>query len=236
MTIAPAAAPAPDAIRAAYRRPDTIPFPADNRYTPQKALLGRMLFHDTRLSGSGALSCASCHNAGCGYGDCLPKGLGNDMKPLARRTPSIENGAWGAPFMWDGRAASLEAQALGPIATGTEMNKPLERLTRALSAIGEYQALIAAAFPRQAVTPARVAAAIATYERTIVSAPAPFDAWIEGDESAISAASKRGFALFNGKARCALCHVGWYFSDDGFHDTGLPDADEGRGHAAPRRP
>jgi cytochrome c peroxidase len=232
MAIAPAASVAPDALRAAYRRPVTIPFPADNLYTPQKALLGRMLFHDTRLSGSGALACASCHNAGFGYGDGLPKGLGNDMKPLARRSPSIVNGAWGALFMWDGRAASLEAQALGPIAAATEMNQPLDRLTHALSAIRGYQALFAAAFPRQAVTPARIAEAIATYERTIVSAPAPFDAWVEGDESAISAAARRGFALFNGKARCALCHAGWYFSDDGFHDIGLPDTDEGRGRIA----
>jgi len=234
MPIAPPLASAPNQLRTAYRRPDTIPFPADNPYTPQKALLGRMLFHDTRLSGSGALSCASCHNAGFGYGDGLPKALGNDMKPLARRSPSIENGAWGALFMWDGRAASLEAQALGPIAAGTEMNQPLDRLTHALSSIGEYHALFAAAFPRQAVTPARVAEAIATYERTIVSSPAPLDAWIEGDESAISASAKRGFALFNGRARCALCHAGWYFSDDGFHDTGLPDADDGRGRIVRR--
>jgi cytochrome c peroxidase len=228
---APPAA-APDALRAGYRRPDTIPFPADNPYTPEKALLGRMLFHDTRLSGSGALACASCHNAGFGYGDGLPKGLGNEMKPLARRSPSIVNGAWGVLFMWDGRAASLESQALGPIAAASEMNQPLDRLTRGLSGIGEYRALFAAAFPGRAVTPARIADAIATYERTIVSAPAPFDAWIEGDENAVSAASKRGFALFNGRARCALCHAGWYFSDDGFHDIGLPDADEGRGRIA----
>src|SRR5262249_37020606 len=83
------------------------------------------------------------------------------------------------------------------------------------------------------MSPASVAKAIATYERTIVSGRAPFDAWIEGDESAIPESAKRGFALFNGKARCANCHSGWNFSDDGFHDIGLADGDLGRGTLFP---
>jgi cytochrome c peroxidase len=217
-----------------YRRPDTIPFPSDNPYTPEKALLGRTLFHDTRLSAPGALACASCHNAGFSYGDGLPASLGNAMKPLPRRSLSILNSAWGELYMWDGRAASLEAQALGPITAPAEMNQALDQLPAVLSAIRDYKPLFAAAFPRQAITPERTAQAIATYERTIVSAPAPFDAWIEGDATAIPAAAQRGFALFDGSARCALCHSGWRFTDDGFHDIGLPDADQGRGRLLPR--
>jgi cytochrome c peroxidase len=230
----PAPAPAQDQVRAEYRRPATIPFPPDNPYTPAKALLGRTLFHDPRLSVPGALACASCHNAGFGFGDGLARSLGNDMKPLGRRAPTILNSAWGELYMWDGRAASLEAQALGPIATNTEMNRPLDQLTPVLSSIAEYQPLFAAAFPRQAMTPDRIARAIATYERTLVSPPSPFDAWIEGDNSAISATAQRGFALFAGRARCALCHTGWRFTDDGFHDIGLPDPDQGRGRLQSR--
>jgi cytochrome c peroxidase len=230
----PAPAPAQDQLRADYRRPATIPFPSDNPYTPAKALLGRTLFHDPRLSVPGALACASCHNAGFSFGDGLARSLGNDMKPLGRRAPTLLNGAWGELYMWDGRAASLEAQALGPIATATEMNRPLDQLSPVLASIPEYKPLFAAAFPRLAVTPERIAQAIATYERTIVSPPAPFDAWIEGDDNAIPASAQRGFALFAGRARCALCHTGWRFTDDGFHDIGLPDADQGRGRLQSR--
>jgi cytochrome c peroxidase len=226
--------PATDQLKAAYRRPDMIPFPDSNRYTAAKAMLGRALFYDTRVSGNGALSCASCHNPGFGYGDGLTKGLGDRMNLLTRRSPSVINSAWGELFMWDGRSASLEEQVAGPIESKSEMNRRMETLPVTLSAIGEYRSLFAAAFPHSAITPETIADALATYERTIVSADAPFDAWIEGDESAISDAAKRGFAIFNTKARCALCHGGWLFTDDGFHDIGLPDNDTGRGALFPR--
>jgi cytochrome c peroxidase len=88
-------------------------------------------------------------------------------------------------------------------------------------------------FPGQPVSIDTIAAAIATYERTVVSGEAPFDRWIKGDEQAISAAAQRGFALYNGKANCAVCHAGWRMTDDGFHDIGMPDADRGRAAVAP---
>jgi cytochrome c peroxidase len=113
--VEPVAARRLDQLRVEYRRPETIPFPGNNPYTPEKALLGQMLYYDTRLSGAGALACASCHNPAFDYGDGLAKAMGNDMKALDRRSPSIINSAWGKLFMWDGRAASLEEQALGPI-------------------------------------------------------------------------------------------------------------------------
>jgi cytochrome c peroxidase len=105
-----------------------------------------------------------------------------------------------------------------------------------LSAIPAYRALFTAAFPHQPITAGAVADAIATYERTIVSGTAPFDAWIEGDANAIPQAAKRGFELFNTKAHCASCHSGWTFSDEGFHDIGLPDDDPGRGRLLPQVP
>jgi cytochrome c peroxidase len=234
VAVQPAAAPPLDQLKESYRRPDTIPFPPDNPYTPEKALLGRILYNDTRLSASGATACASCHNPGFDYGNGLTRGIGNGMKTLGRRSPSVIDSAWGDLFMWDGSAASLEDQALDPIESSVEMNQPRGRLIQILSAITGYRPLFAAAFPNQAMTPTTIAGALATYERTIVSGIAPFDAWIDGDKSAIPEAAKRGFAVFNGKGQCASCHAGWVFTDDGFHDIGLPDADLGRGRLFPR--
>jgi cytochrome c peroxidase len=225
---APAAAPLQD-LKALYRRPGSIPFPADDPYTFEKASLGKTLFFDTRLSAANLLSCASCHNPAYGWGDGQPKGVGHGMRQLGRRSPTIVNAAFGQVFMWDGRARSLEEQALGPIASDAEMNLPIDRLLEKLKGISGYRPLFGAAFPGEGLAPASIAKAIASYERTIVSAPAPFDAWIEGGETAISEQAKRGFVLFNGKANCAKCHSGWNFTDDSFHDTGLGDADIGRG-------
>jgi cytochrome c peroxidase len=218
-----------EALKDEYRRPAEIPFPASNPFTPEKLKLGKTLYYDTRLSGSGAQSCASCHNPGYGWGDGLAKGVGDGMKELKRRSPTIVNAAWGLIFMWDGRAPTLEDQALGPIQAAVEMNMPLDKLLERLNGIAEYKTLFEAAFPGEGITPAGIGKAIATFERTAISGWAPFDSWIEGDAQAISASAQRGFALFNGKAQCNTCHVGWNFTDDSFHDIGLKGADIGRG-------
>ena len=222
-----------DQLKNKYRRPGSIPFPKDDLYTPEKAALGKMLFFDTRLSGANLLSCASCHNPAYGWGDGQAKGVGHGMNILGRRSPTVVNAAYSEIFMWDGRAGSLEEQALGPIQASVEMNLPLDRLLDRLRKIGEYKQLFQAVFPNEGIATISIAKAIATYERTVVSGRAPFDAWIEGDENAISESAKRGFVLFNTTARCAACHVGWNFTDDGFYDIGLPDADNGRGKFFP---
>ena len=222
-----------DQMRAQYKRPATIPFPADNPYTLAKVALGKFLYFDTRLSGANVQSCASCHSPAYGWGDGLPKGVGHGMKTLGRRSPSIVNAAFGPIFMWDGRAGSLEEQALGPIKTDVEMNLPLDDLMVRLKGIAGYAPLFDAAFPGDGIKPETVAKAIATYERTVVSARAPFDAWIDNNERAISEDARRGFVLFNTKAGCAQCHSGWNFTDFSFHDIGLPDADIGRGKFLP---
>jgi cytochrome c peroxidase len=216
-------------LKALYRRPDAIPFPKDNPYTAEKAMLGKKLYFDSRLSAANLLSCASCHSPAYGWGDGQPVGVGHGMKQLGRRSPTIVNAAFGEIFMWDGRAGSLEEQALGPIQAGVEMNLPIEQLMSRLNGIPEYRPLFEAAFPGQGISSSTVAKAIATYERTVVSGRAPFDAWIEGDEKAVSDAAKRGFVLFNGKGNCAACHSGWNFTDDSFHDIGLETKDIGRG-------
>jgi cytochrome c peroxidase len=222
-----------DAMKALYRRPAQIPFPKENPYTPQKVSLGKKLFFDTRLSVSSAQSCASCHSPGLAWGDGLAVGVGHGMAKLGRRSPTIVNAAWGAVSMWDGRLASLEQQALGAIQAAGTMNMPIDQLMDRLASVSEYKPLFATAFPEQGMKASTLAEAIATYERTVVSERAPFDAWIEGNEQAISEEAKRGFALFNSKALCSACHEGWNFTNDGFQDIGLPSLDEGRGKFLP---
>jgi cytochrome c peroxidase len=218
-----------DKLRAEYRRPAFIPFPKDNPYTAEKAALGKRLYFDTRLSAANLLSCASCHNPGYGWGDGQPTGIGHQMKALARRSPTIVNVAFAQIFMWDGRAGSLEEQALGPIQADVEMALPIADLLKRLNSIAEYKPLFDAAFPGKGIAPETIAKATSTYERTVVSGRAPFDAWIEGNEKAIPESAKRGFVLFNTKAQCNKCHSGWNFTDDSFHDIGLKSADLGRG-------
>jgi cytochrome c peroxidase len=218
-----------DQLRNDYRRPQVIPFPKDNPYTVEKANLGKKLFFDTRLSAANLLSCGTCHNPAYGFGDGQPTGVGHGMKALARRSPSIINAAYGLIFMWDGRAGSLEEQALGPIRADVEMNLPVDQLLQRLKNIPEYGPLFEAAFPKQGIAPETIAKSIATYERTVVSGRAPFDEWIEGNEKAIPEEAKRGFFTFNTKGKCSSCHSGWNFTDDSFHDIGLASEDIGRG-------
>ena len=171
----PKATAAIDAMKAEYRRPAMIPFPKENPYTPEKAALGKKLYFDTRLSVTSAQSCASCHSPGFGWGDGLAVGVGHGMAKLGRHSPTIINAAWGAIFMWDGRLANLEEQALGPIQAAGEMNMPLDKLMARLASIAEYKPLFEASFPGVGLKPATLAQAIATYERTVVSEQAPFD-------------------------------------------------------------
>lgn len=216
-----------------YVRPSEVPFPEDNPYTAAKAELGRTLFFDPRLSGSNYISCGTCHNPSFAWGDGLPKGIGHAMTVLGRRTPTILNLAWSEQLMWDGRFETLEEQALGPMAAPVEMNQQMEAIVAELQAIPEYKTLFKVSFGGEGITVPNIAKAIATFERTVVSGIAPFDRWVAGDEVAISESAKRGFDLFNNKANCVACHSGWNFTDDSFHDIGLPDTDIGRGEQFP---
>jgi len=218
-----------EVLKKKYKRPAAIPFPEENPYSEAKAKLGNMLFFDPRLSKSNLISCASCHNPSFGWEDSQALGSGNKMGKLGRHTPTILNLAWGEVFFWDGRAGSLEEQALGPIMAGAEMAQPIDELISELRAIPEYRKAFSVAFPGEGIKPKNIAHAIATFERTIVSNLAPFDRWVQGDENAISDSAKRGFVLFNTKARCANCHSGWNFTDDSFHDIGMASKDPGRG-------
>lgn len=216
------------AQRAAWKRPDTIPFPAGNPYTPEKAALGKMLFFDTRLSRDKNLSCASCHNPSFGWEVPFARAIGAGGKPLGRHVPTALNHAWGKNYFWDGRAANLEVQAKGPIEAPGEMDLPMVTALSRLKAVQGYVAAFAKAFPKEGLTEVTLLKAVATFERTLVTGDTPFDRWVRGDAKALSAQARRGFALFTGKAGCSECHSGWNFTDDKFHDIGLPTADKGR--------
>ncbi len=224
------------AERAKFSRPDTIPFPASNPYTPEKAALGKALFFEPRLSGAENMTCASCHNPSFGWEARNKTAVGAQNTRLPRHAPTILDVAWVQPFYWDGRAATAEEQAKGPIQNPMEMNLPLTQAAERLEAVPGYKARFARVFPGVGITPETIVAAIATYERTVASSDAPFDAWVNGDENAISPSAKRGFVLFTTKAQCATCHSGWNFTDNRFHDTGTTDHDVGRGAIEPTNP
>jgi len=137
--------------------------------------------------------------------------------------------AWADAVFWDGRADTLEQQALGPISAPGEMNLLVGDLGRKLASIEGYRTLFAEAYPGEPLAPPTVAKAIATFERGVVSVKSPFDRWVANDDTAMSEDAARGFVLFNTKANCAKCHNGWRFTDDSFHDIGLPSSDMGRG-------
>ncbi|GJD76871.1 cytochrome-c peroxidase [Methylobacterium gregans] len=225
-----------DTLKEPYRRPSAIPFPESAPYAPQMATLGKMLFFDPRLSGKQNLSCASCHNPSFGFEVPVPGAIGATNKPLPRKAPTVLNAAWTPVLFWDGRAPDLETQAAGPITADAEMDGKFPEIVARLKATPEYAAWFGRLFPRDGVTQANILTAIATYERTIVSGWAPFDRWIEGDATAISPAAQRGFALFTGKAACASCHSGWNFTDNKFHDLGIPTRDIGRAAFEPDNP
>ncbi len=212
-------------LKAEFAKPKATPFPADDPYSQAKARLGELLFWDPILSGSGRQSCASCHNPALSWTDGLRHGIG--VREMATHTPTLLNVAWAPVLGWDGHFPSLESVAFkGPITNPAIMNRKVDDLVRALEAIPGYRAAFAAAFSDGAITEQHIAQALATFERSIVSGPAPFDRWIAGDEGAISAQAKRGFILFTGKAGCAECHEGWALTDEGFYDVGTASGDD----------
>jgi cytochrome c peroxidase len=219
------------ALKEQYKRPDKIPFPKENPYSKAKESLGKILFFEPRISRSGVMSCATCHNPGFGWTDSNPKGVGDFHKILPRKDPTILNLAWDKLFFWDGRAEGLEMQALMPIQADGEMHISADDMTQRLKSINEYAQLFKKAFPEDPdpIRSENVARALATFERTVISGIAPFDLWIQGDKTAIPESAKRGFLIFNKKAQCAACHSGWNFSDGSFHDIGIDDDDIGRG-------
>ncbi len=202
--------------------PAVPPIPGDNTMTPVKTELGKMLFFDPRLSSSGVVSCATCHNPSFAFTDRVSRALGHNHQVGPRNTPTALNAAFLGAQFWDGRAATLEEQALGPIQASVEMNESLENVVTRLKGIPEYAELFKESFGGQdPVTPANIAKAIAAFERTLITTNAPFDRFLMGDKEAISEDAAKGWELFQKKG-CIACHSGSNFSNSQFYRIQVP--------------
>ena len=208
-----------------------IAWPADNPYTPEKAELGRLLYFDPRLSADGSVSCASCHAPNYAFTDALPVSTGIGRQKGLRNAPTIINGAYNTVQFWDGRAATLEDQAVIPLANPIEMGSSREAVVKTLKSIPGYQVLFAKAFGGGDLTIDQVAKAIATFERTVLSGNSPYDRYQAGNKKAMTPPQVRGLKVFQ-KAKCDKCHKDSIFSDNAFHNLGAgidkPDPDLGR--------
>lgn len=194
--------------------------PSDNPQSAAKIELGKQLYFDGRLSADGKISCATCHNPKTGWAghDATDTGVGGQVG--SRNSGTVLNSGYMKYQFWDGRAQSLEEQALGPIHNPVEMGETLENVVRKLNAIPAYKRQCREVFGTDVTTNA-IAKAIAAFERTIVSGPSPYDRYVAGDKNALSPAAVRGLALFKGKGNCAACHGGPVFSDQSFHNLGV---------------
>lgn len=231
-TLAPAADTYP-VVTDHLNTPQAIPWPDGEVASPAQITLGKQLFFDRRLSGTGTISCATCHDPARGWGDGLTKGLGAHGDLLPRHTPALVNPAWGTLFFWDGRATSLEQQALGPISNPLEMDLPEEQIVPQLSKVPGYRTGFASAYA-EGLTVDNVGHAIASFERTLVSRNSPFDRYAAGERDALNPAARRGLTLFLDQANCASCHRGANFTNQSFHNLGFRDqSDVGRAAIIP---
>lgn len=203
-----------------------VPVPADNPMTDEKVELGKTLYFDPRLSGNNVQSCMSCHAQGAGYGDGMAKFVGFEGVNGARNSPTIINSGYYQENFWDGRAGSLEEQALGPIQSKVEMNQNLDELVTEINAVPTYVDQFNTVF-NDKISADNIAKAIAAFERTIVISDTAFDRYLQGEDDAISAEAKEGMKLFAGKASCISCHAGPLLSDHNYHNLGM-SGDDGR--------
>ncbi|MBX3395939.1 MAG: c-type cytochrome [Phycisphaerae bacterium] len=202
-----------------------VAIPKDNPMTPEKIELGRMLYFDPRLAGDSSIACAKCHDPEKGFSNGLQMSDAYPGTKHWRHVPTVLNAAYLQQLFWDGRANTLEAQAIGPIAAPIEMNQNYTHLVEKLDNIPEYRERFQRVF-KDDVTMDNLAKAIAAFERTIVSKPGPVDKFLMGDKSALNDSQKRGMEIFTGKANCIACHNGPLLTDHGFHTTGVPEIPE----------
>lgn len=201
--------------------PAIVPIPPTNLNYQSKIELGKQLYFDGRLSKNGAISCAFCHLPTAGFADPKQFSLGVGGAKGGRQAPTVLNAAFNSFQFWDGRAGSLEEQAIGPIENPIEMAETHEHVVAKLGQIKGYQAQFQKVFGT-GVNLQGIANAIAAYERTIISTNSSFDQYVLGNPSAMNKQAVRGMALFKGKARCILCHNGPNFTDNAFHNLGVP--------------
>src|SRR5918995_6440848 len=201
--------------------PTQVPTPPTNLGYAEKVELGKQLYFDARLSKNNSVSCAFCHNPGTGFADARQFSIGAFGTAGGRQAPTVYNTGFIPLQFWDGRAGSLEEQAIGPIHNPIEMAEEHRTVVPKIAKIPGYQKQFQLIFGGGASLQ-HIAEAIAAFERTIVSQNSAFDKYVLGDGKAMDEAAVRGLALFKGKARCVLCHNGPNFTDDQFHNLGVP--------------
>jgi cytochrome c peroxidase len=202
--------------------------PADNPQTPEKVALGEKLFFDGRLSVDETVACSTCHDPARAFTDGRPVSIGVKGRAGQRNAPTILNALYNVAQFWDGRSKTLEAQAALPIMNPSEMGQPsLDAAVTRIAAVPEYEQEFRRVFGR-AANGNDLVRAIASYERTQFSFDSPFDHFIAGEKNAISDSARRGWELFNTKARCNKCHAlteekrdPVFFMDNDFHNVGI---------------
>lgn len=203
-----------------------VPWPKENPYSKAKAELGKKLYFDERLSTDNSVSCATCHNAPCGYSDCHKVAIGINRRQGMRHSPTIINCAYVTTLFWDGRASSLEEQCQGPIANPKEMtlladpHEAHKDCVEKVRGVPEYRPLFQKAFGSSTITLDKITKAIATFERTVLSGNSPFDRFAAGDRSALTREQIQGLKLFK-KTGCVNCHEGFNLTDNAFHNIGV---------------
>lgn len=215
-TLAPTSAQAPIPLGLDRSRPA----PAENPLTDAKVQLGRRLFFDPILSGDGTVSCASCHQPDHGLASPQPRAVGVRGQVGSRNAPSLFNRAFGTAFFWDGRASSLEAQALRPIADPLELGSSVVEAVQRLQTHADYRAAFQAAFAED-VTAENLAKALASFQRTLLLGNSRVDRFRAGEVAVLSEQARQGLWLFESRGRCWRCHQGPNFSDEQFHNTGV---------------
>jgi len=193
--------------------PEKAPAPKDNPTTAAKVELGKMLFMDPRFSSTGTVSCNSCHNVMAGGDDNRPVSMGVHGKTGGRSAPTVWNSAFHASQFWDGRAASLEEQAKGPVANPIEMGmKSVEKAMERVRAIPGYLPYFEKAFGKKnPMTVDNAAKAVAAFERTLITPNSSYDKYVKGDKKALNKQQQRGMKKF-AEAGCAACHSGPAFN------------------------
>lgn len=199
-----------------------LPIFPENPITPDKVELGKKLFFDRRLSGDGTMSCATCHNPETGYSDGLSISLSYPTTKNWRHSSSLINLAYNSMFFWDGRASTLEEQALFPMMSAFEMNQNLDYIEEELKEVPEYIDSFQGVFGGE-ITRERIAMALAAFQKTIISKDAPIDRYLRGDKNALTKIQKKGYDIFIGKGKCIRCHNGPNLTDNLFYNLGVPE-------------
>ena len=199
-----------------------IIWPSKNKYTPEKAELGWLLFFDKRLSADGSLSCASCHGPENGFTDGRAVSTGMRGQKGARSAPTLFNCAWIGDLFWDGRSKSLEKQMVEPLTNPIEMGNTEQTLLTTLNGIRGYVSRFKKVFGEDKITLDQVAKAMATFERCIVSGNSPYDRFKAGDKNALSELQQEGMeTFFSNNARCDSCHEGLNFTNGKYANIGF---------------